>query len=426
MLLGIFYELALWTLAMAAIPKMLYQRFVHGKYRNSLSKRFGFGFPNITKGDRKLIWIHAVSVGETKVVASLAKLLKNSPGNPIIVVSSITETGHVEAQRSMPFADYHVYLPFDLYSIISPIIRRAKPELVILSESDFWYNFLRSSKSHGASVAVVNGKISQRSADRFRKLKLFTNALFSCVDLLCTQNLLYQERFVEVGIPAQKLIVTGNMKFDESYPKLNADEIDIWRRNLGIKASDQVLVVGSTHDPEELLILDALKEVWQHLPHLKVLIVPRHPERFLEVAMLLHKKEIPFIRFSNFNANTGEEKVILIDAMGQLRRCYQLADLAIVGGSFTDKVGGHNIIEPCWYGVPVLFGPHMHTQLELVSLVKQYNAGIQVNKDNLTSTLLSILKDPEKRAKYGKGGELLVSEMQGATAKTWQAISDLM
>jgi len=425
MLLGIVYDVALWILALAAIPRMFYQRIIHGKYRNSLSKRFGFGFPDIKRGNRELIWINAVSVGETKAVAALAKQLKAGPNNPILVISSVTETGHAETLRSIPFADYHVYLPFDLYCIINPIIRRAKPSLVILGETDFWYNFMKSCKAQGAKIVVVNGKISEKSTNRFKKVMGFTKALFSLIDLLCVQNQIYLERFAQMGIPLSKMLVTGNMKFDESYPKLTEEELAAWQQQLGILVDDPVLVAGSTHDPEEKLIISTLQNMWDLYPKLKTLIVPRHPERFQEVAALLAKQNVPFIRFSEINNRTGNEKVILVDAMGQLRKCYQLATIALVGGSYTEKVGGHNIVEPCWYGVPVLFGPHMYSQPELLDLVQTYRAGLQVLPDDLLTVLLSLMSDKKRRSELGYGGEKLVADMKGATNKSLVAIDKL-
>lgn len=416
--MSILYELAMWVLALAAIPKILYQRIFHGKYRNSLTKRLGFGFPNIVKDQRKVIWVHAVSVGETKAVAVLAKQLKARMNNAVLIVSSITETGHTEAQRSMPFADYHVYLPVDLYGVINPIIKRVKPDLVLLVESDFWLHFLRSCKRYGAKVALVNGKMSERSMQRFQKFQNFSKLLFSQIDLFCMQNRIYEKRFLSLGIPQEQIHVTGNMKFDESYPRLSESELLRWKSELGISEENQVLVVGSSHHPEEEMIVERLASIWKVYPKLKALIVPRHPERFLEVGALLAKRNIPYIAFSKLPNKTGQEKVILVDAMGQLRKCYQLADIAFVAGSFTDRVGGHNIIEPCWYGVPVLFGPHMRTQPELVSLVNEYHAGIQVDESEFVNTVIDLLDHPEKRAALGEGGRTLMADMQGATSRT--------
>lgn len=426
MLFDFFYECALYILAILAFPKMLYQRWKYGKYRQSLALRLGSGFPTIMKGDRKLYWIHAVSVGETKAVAPLAKLLKQSPGNPMLVISSTTETGHAEALRSLPFADHHVYMPLDFRCVVNPIVQQAKPNLVILAETDFWYNFLKACKAVGSKIAVVNGKISVRSMDRMKTFGFFSKKIFKFIDLFCLQNNLYRKRFEDVGVEAAKCVVTGNMKFDEDYPKLSPPDLTKWRELLGIAPDDQVLVVGSTHDPEEALVIDALREIWPKFPKLKALIVPRHPERFNEVGNILARKNVSFIRFSSINSKTGKESVILIDAMGVLRKCYQLANIALVGGSYTARVGGHNIIEPCWFSVPVLFGPEMHSQPELVDLMAEYKAGMQIPPEKLAETIADLLKHPEKRDALGQCGTQLVQDLRGATDKTWNAIQKLM
>lgn len=421
MLISILYEICLFILGIASTPWFLYQLIFKNKYRRSLLKRFGSGFPVIKKGKRPLIWVHAVSLGETKAVAALAKTFKAEFNNPLIVFSTTTETGYVEACRTIP-ADYHVYLPFDFGWVIKPIIKRTAPDLLILCESDFWFNLLKASKKAGATIVLVNGKISIRSLERFQKVPAFTQKLFSFIDLFCLQSNLYKERFEKLGIPSEKIAITGNMKFDGDYAKLPAVQLEAWRKELGIKPADPVLVIGSTHHPEETQLLTAMAEVWKHYPSLKVMLVPRHPERFNEVAGILQKNNINFRRLSQKNQDAMIAPVILIDAMGLLRKCYQLADIAIVAGSYTSKVGGHNILEPSWYGVPVIFGPHMHTQLDLADLVREYGAGIQVGLENLPTEIVDLLQTPQKRKMLGDAGLKLASDVHGATSKTYTLI----
>ena len=417
MFFSLLYEFVLFLIAVAAFPKFLYDFVFKGKYRNSLLKRFGGSFPIINKGSRPLIWVHAVSLGETKAVAALVKSLKLQFNDPIIVFSTTTETGHVEACRTIQ-ADHHVYLPFDFGWVIKPIVRRTSPDLIVLCESDFWYNFLHSARECGSKIALVNGKLSQRSKERLTRFPFFAKRLFSLIDLFCVQSKLYAARFQEVGVPADKIVVTGNMKFDGDYSRLPAEQLTAWRAELGIMPDDPVLVIGSSHHPEEALFLDALKTVWNELPKLKVLIVPRHPERFSEVAALLQKSNIDYRRLSQKNQTTRECPVILIDAMGLLRKCYQLADVAIVAGSYTAKVGGHNILEPSWYGVPVVFGPHMFGQPDLLDLVVEYGAGEQVEIEKLSESLITLFNNPERRKKIGSGGLRLAADVHVATSKT--------
>lgn len=416
LLVTILYEIAYFLMSLILLPKMLYQLAFKNKYRNSLLKRFGSGFPLIKKGKRPLVWIHAVSLGETKAVAALAKSLRAEMNNPILVFSTTTETGYVEACRTIT-ADYHVYLPFDFSWVVRPIIKRTAPDLVILCESDFWYNFLDASKKAGAAVVLVNGKVSIKSAERFSKFPAFAKRLFSLIDVFCVQSNLYKKRFESIGIPEDKIIVTGNMKFDGDYAKLPPAQLDAWRKELGITQQDQVLVIGSSHAPEESQLLKALSPVWNKFPALKVMVVPRHPERFNEVAGILQKNNVSFRRLSQKNSDPSSS-VILIDAMGLLRKCYQLADVALVAGSYTSKVGGHNILEPSWYGVPVIFGPHMHSQPDLVDLVNEYGAGLQVNLDDLPNVLLDLLENSNHRKSIGDAGLKLAGDVHGATGKT--------
>lgn len=423
MLLSFAYNLTLLLFSCFAVPKMIFDYLVKGKYSDSFSQKFGFGLPAIDKGDRFLIWVHAVSVGETKAVTSLVRSLKKEYSNPLIVVSSVTETGHVEAKRVLSCADYHIYLPFDLSWIIRPIVKRIAPNLVVISETDFWYNFLDSAKRGGALIALVNGKMSKRSAFRYSLVKSFAKQLFSLFNLLCLQSDHYLSRFKEMGIDDKKIVITGNLKLDDEYPKVPKDELIEWKGKLGINPFDQVVVIGSTHAPEERNLIEKFESVWMKYPELKVVLVPRHTERFDEVAEILEALHIPFVRLSTMNKREGNEKVVLIDAMGLLRQCYQFADVAIVAGSFTDKVGGHNIIEPCYYGVPVLFGPHMETQPDLVKLVKTFGAGLQVKEEDVSVKVLALLSDHTQRNKLGQAGLYLVKNAQGATHRTLDALS---
>lgn len=424
MLISVFYELILWVLAIIALPKIVWNYCFKGKYQESLPKRLGISFPTVIKGERPLIWIHAVSVGEVKAIASLAKQLKQQPDNPMIVISSITETGHAEAKRCLPEADHHFYLPFDLYGIIAPILKQVQPTKIILCETDFWYNFLRLAKRQGAEICVVNGKISERSMKRFKRFSFFSRPLFSLVDHFCLQSPLYAERFATLGIPKNKMVVTGNLKFDSQPSAMSAEEKAAFKADLGIDEEDKVIVVGSTHDPEEKQLLEAMRTLWQHEPTLKVMIVPRHPERFKTVETLIKTLAIPYQRYSERHLiqTTPQASIILLDAMGLLGKCYQIATIAIVAGSFTKLVGGHNILEPLWFGIPMVYGPHMHGQPDLVEAVSMHAAGVQMTVDELGGGLLRLLQDPAEADKLRKGAAQLIAAMQGATARTLEVV----
>lgn len=417
-----FYNLVLVLITLVALPRLQYLRLRYGKYKQSFWQKLGRDFPQIDKGSRPLIWVHAVSVGETRAAAALVKKMKVEMGDPVILFTTTTETGQAEAKRSIPEAHAHLFLPMDFSWVIGPIVKRIRPDIVILTESDFWYHFLLKSKEQGALIVLVNGKISERSAKRFASIPWFTNKLFALFDRLCLQGEVYRQRFASLGIPADKLVVTGNMKFDADYPRLSNDELAKLHARMGVKSGQPVLVIGSTHSPEEELFIPIIQALWKKYPDLKVLLVPRHPERFTTVAQLLEKYQVPYGRDS---LHQNDQPLLLVDAMGILRASYQLATVAIVAGSYTSAVGGHHILEPSWYGVPVIFGPHMHSQPDMVLLAKEYGAGAQVSENQLFESLDRLFENKKERDQMAQAGIRLSQDIQGATERTFQEISSL-
>lgn len=421
--MGILYEIGLHILALFSFPIFLYQYLFKKKYRNSFLKRWGKSFPEIHSD--KLIWLHAVSVGEIKAVSTFLKMLKEAYPEYQLLISSITETGHQEAKKCIPFADFHVYLPFDFSYVIGPILKRVKPKVVILSESDFWYNFLTISKKLGAKLFLINGKLSEKSAKRYRLFSCL-KGFFTPFDLMCIQDETYQKRFLSLGLDPQKISVTGNLKLDDSYSQLSASEEEGLKDMLHIKQGDLVLVIGSTHDPEEELFLDLMPKLWERFPNLKVLLVPRHPERFKTVARLIERKQIPFYKFSEITSVKNGVRLILVDAMGQLRSLYQISDVSVVAGSFTPKVGGHNILEPNWFGKPSVYGPYMYTQKGFLDLARRYQSGLQTEEETLLEDLSRLLQNPEERYRLGSNGKRLFESAKGASKRSLDAISKFL
>ncbi|MBY0528777.1 MAG: 3-deoxy-D-manno-octulosonic acid transferase [Rhabdochlamydiaceae bacterium] len=422
---SLFYNCALFFLALLALPKLLWQWWVLGKYRESLQERLGLKLPAFLK-EEKVIWIHAVSVGETRSVIPLFKKIKQIHPNAAFVISSTTETGHAEAKRSMPDAALHIFLPFDFSWIIRRTIARLHPDVLIFVESDFWFHLIEGVKKQGGRVLLVNGKVSERSMKRFCKVPFFTNKLFGRIDHLCVQSPLFLERFAKMGVPAQKMTATGNLKFDAALKHIEPQERQRWREELGIQSQDRVIVIGSTHAPEEEWLLSALDAVWKQIPELKVLIVPRHPERFGAVAEQIRARGWTLSTYSERSKQTGDERIVLIDAMGLLITCYQLAEVAIVAGSFTDKVGGHNAFEPVLLGIPVLFGPHMHTQNDIASLILQGRAGKQVSLSDLPDTLIAWLSNEQELASYANNCKELSLQTAGSVERTYNALSEFL
>lgn len=364
--------------------------------------------------------MHAVSIGEVRAIIPLFHKIRQAYPDSAVLISTTTETGQAEAKCSMPDASAHFFLPLDFSWVIRRFLKQIQPTRLILCESDFWYHLLKIAKERGVRIDLINGKVSERSCSRFQKFAFFTRKLFANVDLLCVQSDRYRDRFLSMGIPKEKIFVNGNLKLDSIAKKMTTDERKAFKESFDLSPSDRILVIGSTHSPEEEWILSALKSVWKKVPDLKVILVPRHPERFHEVATLMQRKKMAFRLLSD--KKKGSSRLILIDAMGKLNQCYQIADLAIVGGSYTPHVGGHNIFEPVAFGVPVLFGPYMSSQPDLEEIVLASGAGKQVNMQQLPKTLIQFLEEPDLYRKYANACAHLGGSVQGATERTFSRL----
>jgi 3-deoxy-D-manno-octulosonic-acid transferase len=417
-MLKFFYNILLLFYTLVSMPLFLWEAVMHRKHRKSFLEKLGLKLPQFSlPPDSFKIWVHSISMGETKAVAPLVEKLRQQMPNASIVISTTTETGLGEAKRSMPGLDQYFYLPLDFSWSIRRLVQRIKPDLLILVESDFWYNLVDQNKK----VVLVNGKISETSLSRFKFFSFFSKRLFARFDLFCLQSQRYARRFETLGIDPAKIIVTGNLKFDQPFPHIDAAR---WKKDLGINPDDRVITLGSTHDPEEEELIETLKPYFDRYPTLKVLLVPRHPERFGAVAGMLERKGIPFARFSDHAPKHGHERIILVDAMGILSACYQLSELAIVGGSFVTHVGGHNIFEPAALGVPVLFGPYMESQKDLVDVVVQAGAGKQADIEEVSAVVQQLLSHPSDEMK--QAGLKLADEVHGATQRTWTALQKFL
>lgn len=422
MWVSVIYNLAILIGIILSLPRQIYQIFKGKRGGESIKQRLGIVSLPPVEPDDQIIWIHAVSLGETKAVAPLAQRFYEENPKRKIIISSVTETGHQEAQHSLSFAYAHLYLPFDFSPLVKPLIDHFHPSEVIVVETDYWFNFLRLAKDSGAEISVVNGKISKRSFERYASFRFFSKRLFDLFDKICAQNSTYAQRFKLLGIPSDKIEVTGNLKFDGCPPELSLEERVRQRNELSIKESDEIVVAGSTHEPEEEFILNAFKDIWDTSPEVKLLLVPRHPDRFAKVAKMIEDKKISYGRYSQMADLKGDEKVILVDAMGVLLSCYAISDLAIVAGSFTPKVGGHNILEPCCFGIPVLFGPHMQTQEELRQLVLAGSAGKQVEHKELAASLTHLLNNHDERRRLGVSGKALIEANKGSVDRTFEKL----
>jgi len=397
------------------IPKVFFDRIAKGKKHPEILQRLGFSIPD-NRG-KPVIWMHAVSVGEVKSSQPLFVELKKIHPDAFFLITTTSATGQAEAKRSLKDADGFAYLPLDLTWIVNRWVDRLRPQLLILVESDFWPHLLKSVKKKGGRIALVSGKISQRSARRFKRFPFFSKMIFSHIDLFCVQNEEYYNRFLPLVPDPSRMQITGNLKLDVQSQSV---DISFWQGKLQLPKKP-IITISCTHAPEEELLLGALAN-----PDWFFFLAPRHPERFDEVAEILTQREIPFIRWSQIEKMKGGEAVILVDAMGQLPICYTFSRLAIVAGSYIDRIGGHNVLEPCLYGTPVFFGPHMFGQTEFADRVSKSKAGMQIPLQNLRSAVDLFLKDSIQEKSMRAAAVDLIRNSRGTVIRTLQSLQGFL
>jgi 3-deoxy-D-manno-octulosonic-acid transferase len=395
---SLFYNFGLLLLLCIAAPYALWKRLRYGKYRVSVREKLRFS-PPVRLTD-PTIWVHAVSVGETRAAIPLLQKLHREEPLRSVVVSTTTETGATEAKRQFPWAAGHYFLPFDFSWSLRSWTNKLNTQLLIIVETDFWYHLL-----HAAPRAIlINGKLSERSFRRFRFFLPFTRRLFAPLKLLCVQTAADRERFIALGIDERKIVITGNLKLDAPPPTI---DVAAWRTRLTIPHGARIVVLGSTHPGEETLLIKALQPLLALHRDLHLIVVPRHPERRRDVEIAV--------------ASAGvEPRSTIVTEMGALPACYAMAECAIVGGSFLPGIGGHNVFEPVVIGTPVLFGPHMEGQVEIAALVEQGGAGKRAYPTEITSAVDRLLGNEGKAMRTA--GATLVANVRGATERTWQAI----
>ncbi len=402
---------ALLSLMAVNLIKMSAVLILKREFKQDLWASLGWNSPKIParKEGKIRIWVHAVSLGETKAIEEFVARVKRELPDVEIIKTSITKTGHEQSKKRKDIFDHAFYLPIDFSWRSHRLVKNIDPDLFILVENDYWPNLLNSLKAHGTKIALVNGRISLKSYERYKAFPAYAKKIFNSFDILCLQTEEHKKRFQDMGVPSERICVTGNIKFD-------ASTIMTPKATLNFPKGKRIVTIASTHEGEEELILEALKSMDDSVC---LMIAPRHPQRFEKVANLLETRNISYRKINE--EGKGDERVILIDMMGVLDECFKMSNVAIVGGSFVKNIGGHNIFEPARFGIPVVYGPYMHNQEILVDTFKKHNVGRQVELNHLKETLESYLGNTEKES----GMDTLIDEVAGATERSWEIIKKL-
>ncbi len=423
LLLDTLYLLAL----AAASPYLVWRRLLTGRYRRYLGAKLLGALAPLPRG-RRPVWFHGVSVGEIHLLVTLVRAFRERfPGVPVVVTST-TDTGLAEAVARFGAEVVRPY-PLDFSWACRSAIRRLRPRLIVLAESELWPNFLAAAKSQGVPVVVVNARISPRSFGRLARLKgLAARMLLRPVAHFAAQDSATAARLVGLGVRAEAVSVAGSIKYDGALKAGAAGDESPLGKLLGLAdapAKPPVWVAGSTHAPEEAICLETWAKLRERVPDLVLVLVPRHPDRFAEVAELCRAKGVLFARRSQLvGPLAAPPGVVLLDSVGELGAAWRLADVGFTGGSFDGVRGGQSMIEPAGYGVPVAFGPHVWNFADAAKrLVEAGGAARVADAGQLFSALLGWLGDKAARREAGAKALALVEAQQGATGRTLDVIA---
>ena len=412
---------------LVASPWLLVRAWRTGRYRQGLRhKLFGLEMDVPTGA----VWFHAVSLGEVHVLRQLVPAFRGRHPDRLCVVSATTDTGLAAARKLFP--DLVVFpFPFDFSWACRRTLDRLRPALIVLTESELWPNFLGEVRRRHIPIALVNGRMSPRSLARYHRLSPLVRRMFAGLDLVAVQTDEYAAAMLTLGAMPGRVVVTGNLKYDGAM----TDRTNPKSRELGallsLSADDLVWIAGSTCEPEEQIVLEVYRRAMSAHPRLRLILVPRQPDRFDDVARMLEKQAVRFVRRSTLSAPVeileGEiAPVVLVDTIGELNALYALASVAFVGGSLDGKRGGQNMIEPAAYGAAVVFGPHVWNFEDTASrLLAAGGAWQAANSTELSEIVLRLLADPEERRAIGKLARAFVLSQQGATRRTLERLDRL-
>lgn len=412
-------------------PLICYRALVLKKYRSGWNQKFLGSLPERT-GQSPCLWFHAVSVGEVLQLPPLIQAMEAKIPGVDIVITTTTHTGFAVARERFP--EHEVcYFPLDFSWAAQRALRRIRPTAIFLVEMELWPNFVLAAEKLKIPVSIINGRLSEKSFRGYWRIRKLVGPLLNRLQLIATQTEAYANRFQKLKGNAKQVHVTGSIKFDgievERENPLTAE----LRKTFQIEKSQTVLVVGSTQSPEERIALDVYLEARRRFPDLRLILVPRHQERFEDVAEIVKSYGLPLIRRSDQLQDdlgavlpfTDAEKpaVCLLDTLGELKACWGLANFAFVGGSLT-KRGGQNMIEPAGYGAALMFGPNTWNFKDVVDALIQHEAATVVqDQAGLLDTLTDWLQDPNSAKKQGERAQEFVMKQRGATLRTVDLIT---
>ncbi len=418
------YSILLLIALILSAPWWLLEMLRHGKYRAGLGERLGKVPDRIfSQVATNTIWVHAVSVGEVLAISRVIDELKAQLPGWRVVVSTTTDTGQKLARERFG-TDSVFYFPVDLPFAVRAYLHGLRPKLLVLAESEFWPNLLRLARLSGAAVAVVNARVSDRSFPGYLRFRKLLRRIMQNVQLFLAQSEEDARRLIQIGAPAERVRVSGNLKFEVKPPvrPVIAAAFDAMKR----EDTGPLLVAGSTLDGEEAMLLDMFRQVSSHYPGAVLVLAPRHPQRFDAVASLLASSGLRYRRRSQWkNEGPMAAGVFLLDSIGELASLYEFAEVAFVGGSLVPR-GGHNVLEAAQFGTAILVGPYTENFRDIIEVFRKADALRVVTPQSLTATVLQLLGKDDERTALGRRAFEVVRSQRGATGWTVSALLELL
>jgi 3-deoxy-D-manno-octulosonic-acid transferase len=402
------YTVLLFLLLPLVLFRLLWRSIRVPAYRERWSERLGVFPPPHGWGG---LWIHAVSVGEVQAVLPLVRELLADNRELQITVTTTTPTGSARVREQLGERVHHVYFPYDLPFALTGFLRRVRPRVMLMVETEIWPNLLRYCRRHGVYTILANARLSGRSARRYARLGRFSRDTFALIDRVAAQSPADAARYRALGVPSDRVSVTGSIKFDMHIPASLEERVEVLRREWGGRP---VWVAGSTHEGEDEQVLSAHRRVLKDFPGALLILVPRHPERFDRVAALCRREQLIVARRSQSAGYDAQAQVYLADTMGELLVLMGSADVAFVGGSLV-KTGGHNMLEASAQGVAVCFGPHVFNFAAISQMLVEAGAAVEVaDQRELAAQLCRWFGDASARAEVGENGRRVVEHNRGA------------
>lgn len=416
------WYLAYNLLLLAAFPLILLVLLAKKRCRRGLRQRLGWALPDPAGAGRPVIWVHAVSLGEAVAVAPLVKALARRYPASRIVVSTVTETGREAVEQRLAGVAEHCYAPLDFPWAVARLVDRLQPRVFLFVETELWPNLLRALGRRGVPAVLVNGRLSSRSFERYRVIRPFLRQVLGQVAVCLMQSGRDAERVIALGARPDRVVRTGNIKFDQPRPEPAEGPAGLSRATLGLSAGEELLVAGSTHPGEEDEILAAYARLVREAPSLVLLVAPRHIERAAQAAETARGRGFAVGLRSAVPPGMRGPRVIILDSRGELAAAYGLAVLAYVGGTFV-PVGGHNLLEPAAWGKPVFFGPHTDHCAEIADQLTRAGGAVRVaDGAELAVRMAQLLKDRAAARAMGLAAQGVVEDNRGALQRSLDQI----